>query len=57
MSTVRTMYIKKNKRFWTFFLFFQDRVKTFLIEIHNHSRHTFCQYSKEGEDAKMAQVV
>ena len=35
------------------FLFFQDKVKknhfNFLLEIHNHSRHTFSQYSKEGK--------
>ena len=39
-----TCYVSK-KRFWAFFPSETD----FLLDIHNHSRHTFGQYSKEGK--------
>ena len=44
MSTVFTMY---KKVFGLSFLLKQG--EDFLLEIHNHSRHTFSQYSKEGK--------
>ena len=53
MSTVRAMYPKNV--FELSFLLRQGQ--DFLLEIHNHSRHTFSQYSKKVKNAKIAEVL
>ena len=48
MSTVRTIYQK-----YVFGLsFFLKQFHGFLLEIHNHSRHTFRKYCKEGKNCQ-----
>ena len=52
MSTVRNIYQK-----YVFGLsFLVKQGQDFSMEIHNHSCHTFSQYSKEDKTCQMAQV-
>ena len=46
-----------DKKTFSGFLFFLDKVKTFLLEIHNRSRHTLGNTPSKVKDAKMAHLL